>query len=343
MVRYWVVRMTCGLEEDDDLEDYEIPKNYCFDTEDWEIAEISNFVGIGWSAMGDLTKFSEKNKDKLQEIYENTYDVPPKKTDISQILRFVHDIKAGHIIILPTYPEDDNGIVYKIGKIKSPAYYIKKPSDKAYTRVRRDVDWIKNIPRDMLLEPLKNSLNGQLTVFNVDEHKEEIEALVSGKQLKTKPIIIENKTDTIGKLFEVQKRLMEISPSDFEQLACKTLNLKYDVNTIKTRDVADGGVDFVCLNDKGYTKYRGQIKRVSRNISNSEILQLRGTLIEGEEGIFVTTSHFTPSAVEESTFAHKKKIYLINGAQLSQAILDVYDELDDKYKSTLKIKSKGNE
>lgn len=40
MVRYWMVRMTCELEEDDDLEDYEIAKS-------------NNFVGIGWSAIGD--------------------------------------------------------------------------------------------------------------------------------------------------------------------------------------------------------------------------------------------------------------------------------------------------
>jgi predicted Mrr-cat superfamily restriction endonuclease len=99
--------MTCELEEDDDLEDYEIPKNYY------------NFVGIGWSAIGDLTKFSEENKDRLIEKYETTYDEPPKKSDVSQILRFVHDIKVGHIVILPTYPDDEEGIIYSIGKIKS--------------------------------------------------------------------------------------------------------------------------------------------------------------------------------------------------------------------------------
>lgn len=176
MVRFWVVRMTCGLEDDDDLEDYDLPKNYCFDTEDWEIAKINNFVGIGWSAIGDITKFSEENKDRLIEKYETTYDEPPKKSDISQILRFVHDIKVGHIVILPIYPEDEECIIYLMGKIKSHAYYAKKPHDKAYTRVRRDVEWIKSVPRNNLSEPLKNSLNGHLTVFNIDVHEEEIKA-----------------------------------------------------------------------------------------------------------------------------------------------------------------------
>jgi hypothetical protein len=66
MVRYWVVRMTMESEQDDDLED-------------WEITKSNNFVGIGWSAMGDLTKFSKENIDRLKEKYENTYDEPPKK------------------------------------------------------------------------------------------------------------------------------------------------------------------------------------------------------------------------------------------------------------------------
>jgi HJR/Mrr/RecB family endonuclease len=118
------------------------------------------------------------------------------------------------------------------------------------------------------------------------------------KRYEAKPIIIPDKTDMIGKLSEIQKRLMDISPSNFEQLVCETLNLKYGVKTVKTRDVADGGVDFVSLNDRGHIKYRGQIKRTSKNISNSEILQLRG--------------------------------------------LDIYNELDDKFKNTLKIKNNKN-
>ncbi len=207
MVRYWVVRMTCELEEDDDLEDYKIPKNYCFDIEDWEIAKSNNFVGIGWSAMGDITKFSEENKDRLIEKYENTYNEPPKKSDVSQILRFVQDIKVGHIVVLPAYPDDEGGIIYLIGKIKSPAYYAKKPCDKAYSRVRRDVDWIISVQRARISEPFKNSLNGQLTVYNIDKHKEEIELLISGKKYEAKPIIIPEKTDMIGKLSEIQKRL----------------------------------------------------------------------------------------------------------------------------------------
>lgn len=325
MLRYWVVRMTCKSKED-------------YDLKDWEIAKSKSFVGICWPAMGDLTKFSEENKDRLIEKYKNTYGAPPKKTDASQILRFVHDIKVGHIIILPTKPEDEeNIIIYLIGKIKSPAYYAKKPRDKAYTRVRRDVEWIKSVQRDSFSEPLKNSLTGQLTVYNIDKHKEEIELMISGKRYEAKPIIIPDKTDMIGKLSEVQKRLMDISPSNFEQLVCETLNLKYDVKTVKTRDVADGGVDFVSLNDRGHIKYRGQIKRTSKNISNSEILQLRGTLSEDEGGIFITTSHFTPSSIEESNSANKKKIHLINGIHLSQIIIDIYDKLDDKFKNTLKI------
>ena len=133
---------------------------------------------------------------------------------------------------------------------------------------------------------------------------------------------------------QIQKRLMNIGPSDFEGLVCEVLSLKYGVIAVKTRDVSDGGIDFVALNDKGHTKYRGQVKRVSRNIS---ILQLRGTLLDGEEGIFVTTSYFTPSALEEAEFLGKNKIHPIDGRQISQFVIDVYDSLNKKFKNILKI------
>jgi len=324
MVRYWVVRMTDALFEE------------IYGIEDWEIAQKNNFVGIAWSI--NPIKFSEENKEIFIERFENIYSQPPGKHDISEMLRFVHDIKIDDIVILPTNP--DEGIIYFIGKVKSHAYYLKKIVDKAASRTRRNVEWITSVPRKSLSsEPLKNSLHAQLTVFNIDKHEKEIEALISGKPFKKKPIVIESKTDMIGKLSEIQKRLLDISPIDFEQLVCETLNLKYDVKTVKTRDVADGGVDFVSLNDRGHIKYRGQIKRTSKNISNSEILQLRGTLSEDEEGIFITTSHFTPSSIEESNSANKKKIHMINGEQLSQIILDIYNELDDKIKKKLKIKN----
>ncbi len=331
MTRYWVVRMTMYDDESDPFEF------------DYEIAQNNNFIGIGWRDMGDLTRFSEEDRGRLKEELKITYPDESKGKigqHAGEIIRFVDNnegIDVEDIVILPTYTEDDT--VYLIGKIKSSAYYMEKPQDKAHVRMRRDVEWIMRIPKDRLSTKFKQGLMGHHAVYEIDKHEEEIQALLNGGKFETKPVVIERKTDMIGKLSVIQKRLMDISPNDFEQLVCETLSLKYDVKAVKTRDVADGGTDFVCINDLGDTVYRGQVKRVSTSIGNKDILQLRGTLRENQEGIFVTTTHFTTSAIEESDSLGKKKIHLIGGTQLSQTILDIYEDLDDKFKDILKINS----
>lgn len=336
MVNYWVVRMTNTGEDEDIL--------------DWKIGQQGNFVGIGWSrswSIGDLTVFSEDDKERLKEKLENDDNRKEYCTEhprasinwVSYILSFVNRIEVGDVVVLPIYPEYDEiyEIRYLIGKIKGHAYYVENPQDKANAKTRRDVDWFANVPRERLSAQLKKSLESSGTVYNIDKHEEEIETLLKGEKFESKQIVIENKPDMIKRLSDIQKRLMDINPSAFEKLVCEVLNLKYGVISVKTRDVADSGIDFVCLNDKGHINYRGQVKRVSRSISNSEILQLRGTLLEGEEGIFVSTTHFTTSSIEEADSYGKKKIHLIGGSQLSQIILDVYDELDEKFKNILKI------
>jgi len=145
------------------IEDWKIPQNYDYDLVDWEIAQKNNFVGIAWSI--NPIPFSETNKEIFVEKFENIYSKPPTKNDISQMFRFVHDIKIDDIVILPTHP--DEGIIYFIGKVKSSAYYLKKVVD--------------------------------------------------------------------------------------------------NVKTVKTRYVADGGVDFVSLNDRGHINYRGQIQKNFKN------------------------------------------------------------------------------
>jgi len=327
--------------------------------EDWEIAIKAEkpFVGIGWGWVGDLTLYSENDKERLieklksryEELEDGKYRYVFKNGDkhvctertfsswVGYILSFVNRIELNDIIITPTYPEESDDIIYFIGRVKSPAYYVKKSQDGAYVRNRRDVEWLTKVPRERISLQLKKSLESKGTVYNIDKHEEEIQALLKGERFESKPIIIERKRDYIGKLSEIQKRLMDISPSDFEELVCAILSLKYDVKAVKTRDVADGGIDFVCIDELGDTIYRGQVKRVSKSIGNIEILQLRGALRENQEGIFVTTSHFTTSAKEEANSVGKKRIHTISGELLSQFILDFYDELEEKFKNILKI------
>ena len=322
---------------------------------DFQVAEKGEFMGINlWGdELGDLSWVSDDNKHQLKQKLreqdkkhgndDNEYSIG---INTGQLVSFVSKMDIGDVVILPietnieftgdTYTYNEKA--YLIGRIKSRYYFAQNPQDTCSCWHRRDIEWIKTVPRDALSEQFKNTLGAHLTVFNVSKHEEEIEALLKGERIAVKPIEVKTKIDMLEENVQIQKRLMSISPHDFEKLVSQVLSLKYGVITAKTRDLGDGGTDFVALDDKGrHIKYRGQVKRVSRNISNSEILQLRGTLLDGEEGIFVITSYFTPPALEEAEFMGKKKIYTIDGRQLSQFILDVYEDLSEEFKNILKI------
>ena len=317
---------------------------------DFQVAEKNNFIGVGWNRIGDLSWLTEDTREDMKEKFRIS-DPEANEREIGnwtgQLIRFVCDMEVDDIVILPIetnieFTEAGNKYTYDekaylIGRIKSGYYFAgEKPEDKCLCQHRRDVEWQKSISEDKFREPLKSNAS-RGTVNNVSKYEELIESIISGKKIETKPIKIENKTDMIEENINIQKRLMVLSPQEFEELVSQVLSCKYGLKFVKTQDTADGGVDFVALSGRGHIKYRGQVKRVSRNISNSEILQLRGTLLEEEEGIFVTVSYFTPSALEEAEFSGKKRIYPINGREIAQFIMDVYNELPEKFKNILKI------
>lgn len=158
MVRYWVVRMQ-------------------IDDGSWNVGEAYGFVGIGWAEVNP-TNFSWENKELLVKEYEKQYPKEiPKGYEINEMLKFVNDINKGDVVILPC-PEN-SGVVYLIGKVKSRcAYYEENQHDNAYEKTRRDVEWVSSFHREWVSEPLRNSLNAQWTIFNVDKHGREISSYI---------------------------------------------------------------------------------------------------------------------------------------------------------------------
>ncbi len=316
--RYWVVRAYVDSDDSDKV--------------DWDICRDNNFVAIGWDWAGNLIEASkdiELLKEKLG--YKSKYKTA---NVVHQILRFINEIKKGDIVILPTYPEGD--IVYYIGEVVSDAYYDENPSDGAYSKTRRKVRWLARVNRDDISEKLKRSLYGQMTVFNIDKHKAEIEKLIEANRITDEQPEPE---DEIGedKINEIVDKLRDMDPFEFEELVVELLNLSRDFTAVKTRNTSDGGVDFVCINDRGDVIYKGQVKDVSRPIGISEILMLRGTLNQNQKGIFVTTSRFTQNAAEEAHAPGKAEIELIGRRKLSELISEYYNDLSEKFRKKIRL------
>jgi restriction system protein len=98
-----------------------------------------------------------------------------------------------------------------------------------------------------------------------------------------------------------------------------------------TRKTRDGGVDIKAIR-KGVgdfseidtTNYYIQAKRyeISKSVSVKEIRQLRGTLISGQKGIFITTSKFSKDAVDDAKTDLLRPVVLIDGEALILSCID---------------------
>jgi restriction system protein len=128
---------------------------------------------------------------------------------------------------------------------------------------------------------------------------------------------------------DLLEKVKQASPVFFERLVVDLLlkmgygGSRPDAGSV-TRGGADGGIDGLIKEDKlGLDVIYIQAKRWSSTVGRPEIQAFAGSL-EGnraKKGVFMTTSQFSPDAKEY--VAHiEKKIVLIDGAQLSEMMID---------------------
>jgi restriction system protein len=120
-------------------------------------------------------------------------------------------------------------------------------------------------------------------------------------------------------------RLHELSPNQFEQFAQKLLQV-YGFIDVNVTDVGpDGGIDGYGKLKVGlaYMNVAFQCKRWAGNVGSPEVQKFRGA-IQGkyEQGIFFTTSDFTPSARNISFQMGAVPIVLLNGMGIVELMME---------------------
>ena len=120
---------------------------------------------------------------------------------------------------------------------------------------------------------------------------------------------------------DLRKRLLSMPPQKFEELIRSLLEEMGFEETETTQYVNDKGIDvrgILKTNQLTAIKVVIQAKRWTNNIGSVPVRNLRGSLrmADGEQGIIVTPSDFTPEAKAEAQAEGKMPITLINGNQL---------------------------
>jgi restriction system protein len=301
------------------------------------------FIAIGWNELGDLSwlQSSESDEDALNKLkvlnkrFNGNITNSQNGIQCGELLRFVRTIKKGDIFLLP----NPLGRSVIIGRITGDYQWREKWGDKCPYTHRRNVEWIRSVPRSELSAKLKNSLVW-LTVISLEEHKIEVESLVANSPPDSPQ---GQKTPLTGE--EIQNHiigcLLSMDPRQFEEFISHLLSISGFEATNRPH-VGDKGIDI-----DGYLStelvtldLKVQVKRVLAPIGNSIVLQLRGTLGTDEHGAIITVGTFTRHAIEEADSSGKKNIKLIDQDGLVEWILSHYDKLDDQYKSLFDLKKK---
>ena len=220
-----------------------------------------------------------------------------------QLYRFVHEFKKGDLILTPV--ADTREIL--IGEC---GQYLYDPSRKGYLPHTRSVNWTKRISRDELTGPAKNSAGATLTLFSMNEHRTEIEAIASGQE-RPEPFGSASDEGSGFQLYEevrgkaeeqIADKIAHMDPFDFEELVAALLrSMGYFAR--RTEKGPDRGVDVIATSDSlglDSPRIKVQVKQRSQRANVGDVRNFIATLRAPDKGLFVSTGGFTKEALYEA-------------------------------------------
>jgi restriction system protein len=299
-----------------------------------------NYVAVGWPEVGNLGTLpatSEAFKAKIGPAYPNQ---KPGAVPVvaGMLMRFVHTIKEGDLVV---YPSKIDKQVH-IGQVIGP--YQHNPNLQKDFPNLRPVKWLKSLPRPAFTQGALYELGSIMTLFQIKNYADEIIAAAHGKA-KPPPI---DKDDTVAVVAEnieqttrdfILKLLaQELKGHPFADFVAQLLGTM-GYRTRVSSPGPDGGVDIIAHKDElGFEPpiIKVQVKSSDSSVGGPIVSALYGQVANGEYGLLVTLGTFTPQA--QSFAQSKSNLRLIDGYELVSLILDHYEQLDSRYKAKLPLK-----
>lgn len=244
------------------------------------------------------------------------------------------EVQIGDYVVYPS--KADRKI--NIGVIESD--YYNEPAENKYTQ-RRKVKWLKSFPRTDFSQGALYEVGSALTFFQVKNYADEYLAALEGKKASLDTSIDESIGATADEIQEITKDfiLKELSKKlkgyDFENFVANLLNAM-GYRTKVSKQGGDSGIDIVAYKDEFPPRICVQVKSIDSDIKEATIQSLRGAMSEGDYGVFVTLSDYTPNA--KAYLEQHPIIRGLNGSEVVDLVLRYYDDLDDKYQDMIPLK-----
>lgn len=312
-----------------------------------------NYVALGWSEVGDLTKIPPNREDFKKAVAAAYPDKKPGAipVDAGTLFKFTYVIKEDDLVV---YPSKSDRMV-NIGRFTGKVQY--NADDQDCYPTRQLVKWLKHIPRDGFSQSALNEIGSFLTLFRVRRHALEFQSKVDPTvkaplssdttEQDTAEDVTDDDTATVAASVQAEantsdfviKRLMtHLSGHQFEEFVAHLMEcMGYTARV--TPKSGDGGVDVIAHMDPlGFQPpiVKVQCKRTTSQTPRPDVDQLLGTLGDGEYGLFVNLGSFARGAIELER--NRAKLRLINGEQFVDLIFEHYTQLAPRYRSMIPLK-----
>lgn len=297
-----------------------------------------NVIAIGWEEMGDLSSI-KPNRDAFKQKYSEVYSDAKKgsiATGAGMLYRFLYEAQIGDYVV---YSSKFNREI-NIGQITSDYFY----TTENYSQ-RRSVKWIKHFPRTAFTQGALYEVGSAMSFFSVKNYADEFLSALDKDFKKHSNPGNDDEDDTVAATAEeimestrdfILKELSRrLKGYDLEEFVANLLNAM-GYRTTVSKHGGDNGIDIIAYKDELPPRILVQVKSGDGSINEAIIHSLKGTMKEGDYGLFVTLSDYTKNA--QKCLTDLPIIRGINGTELVELILKYYDGLSEKYQKMIPLK-----
>lgn len=260
----------------------------------------------------------------------------------SQLWRFINEIKNGDFVV--TYSPSTRQ--YLLGRF-SGAFQVKPDLVELGMPLTRSVKWEREVQRDGLSSPTKNSLGSTLTVFLVPESAAAELQNGSDKNPSTAVIEFDGNDSLSDPLQDIQEQAIErikdrVSAIEWDEMQelvaglLRAMGYKTQVSPAGP----DRGKDIVASPDGfGFETPRivVEVKHRSGQMGSKELRSFLGGRHKDDRGLFVSTGGFSRDAYYEAERA-SIPLTLWSLDNLVRALVEYYDKTDAETKRMIPLK-----
>ena len=298
-----------------------------------------NVIAIGWREMGDLSLI-EQDREAFKAKYTEVYKDAKKgsiPTCAGMLYRFVNEVKIGDYVVFPSKTNRE----VNIGQITGEYRYDAEEHD--YVQ-KRNVMWLKHFKRTVFSQGALYEIGAAQSFFLVKNYADEFLSALEkdfknsfDKEPAENDVIAEtaDEIEQATRDYVLKALFTNFKGYPLENFVANLLEAMGYKTTV-SKQGGDNGIDIIAYKDELPPRILVQVKSQNKDIPETVVQSFKGAMLNGDYGLFVTLSDYTPNA---KIFLDKNPIIKgINGYELVDLIIKYYDKLNEKYQKVIPLK-----